>query len=196
MPMGVPRKAIQGFSVAQCSRPRGRCQRRTRAPSVRPVTTLRFPQEFNGIATDIGRCPRGARGGALIASRGPIAGSLGATCRLNAMLWETLSGHGFHPLKAQLTCQFTNLDLSGLSGALRTNVSFRQLRTYRHMRLCRRSATAAMMAGLPCTKYEPLKSPRPHCRPGGFPCRCLPYALLTAGYRGASATGTATGPGW
>jgi hypothetical protein len=26
-----------------------------------------------------------------------------ATCRLNAMLWERCPGHGFHPLKAQLT---------------------------------------------------------------------------------------------
>jgi hypothetical protein len=30
----------------------------------------------------------------------------------------TLSGHGFHPLKAQLTCQITNLNLSGPRGAL------------------------------------------------------------------------------
>src|SRR6516162_4639347 len=30
----------------------------------------------------------------------------------------TLPGHGFHPLKAQLTCQITSLDLSGPRGAL------------------------------------------------------------------------------
>src|ERR1700758_1252874 len=35
---------------------------------------------------------------------------------LNAV--GTLSGYGFHPLKAQLTCQITNLKLSGPRGAL------------------------------------------------------------------------------
>jgi hypothetical protein len=34
----------------------------------------------------------------------------------------TLSGHGFHPLKAHLTCQITNLNLSGPRGALHSNV--------------------------------------------------------------------------
>jgi aerobic-type carbon monoxide dehydrogenase small subunit (CoxS/CutS family) len=46
-------------------------------------------------------------------------GQCGAcTIQLDAV--GTLSGHGFHPLKAQLTCQITNLNLSGPRGALQT----------------------------------------------------------------------------
>jgi hypothetical protein len=41
---------------------------------------------------------------------------------LNAV--GTLSGHGFHPLKAQLTCQITNLNLSGPRGALQGGAGY------------------------------------------------------------------------